>query len=146
MNDKLRVALANTFAYYFKAHSFHWNVEGIHFPSLHRLFGEIYEDAWQAVDRLAEELRAVGEYAPVSLSSIQRGSLILGRTDVPNASDMLVALIADNETVITTLHAAYMEAEANMQHGLSNTLAERLDTHNKFGWMLKATAKQEGIV
>ena len=141
MNEQLRRALSNTFAFYFKAHSFHWNIEGPRFPSLHRLFGEIYEETFEAVDGLAEHLRALDEYAPTTLGAIQRGSVIQGSLDVPLAYEMVTLLLADNTMLLDVLHAAYMEAENNMEHGLSNYLAERIDQHKKFGWMLRATSK-----
>ena len=40
ISEALRKALADTFVLYFKTHSFHWNVEGIHFRALHILFEE----------------------------------------------------------------------------------------------------------
>ena len=40
----LKIALANTFVSYFKAHSYHWNVEGIDFSQYHSFFGDFYED------------------------------------------------------------------------------------------------------
>ena len=33
--EQMKVALASTFAFYLKAHNFHWNVEGPNFPQYH---------------------------------------------------------------------------------------------------------------
>ena len=40
----LKIAFASEFAFYLKAHYFHWNVEGPLFSQLHDLFGNIYEE------------------------------------------------------------------------------------------------------
>ena len=66
----LKVALGNTFIMYFKAHSYHWNVEGMFFTQFHDFFGDIYEDVYGAVDPLAEELRKLDAYAPISVEEI----------------------------------------------------------------------------
>ena len=42
--DSLKVVLADTFVLYFKTHSFHWNVTGPHFKSLHEMFEEQYTE------------------------------------------------------------------------------------------------------
>ena len=61
--DTLKIVLGTTSVYGMKAHQFHWNTEGAMFVSLHKLFGNIYEDANDAVDPLAEYIRALQVYA-----------------------------------------------------------------------------------
>lgn len=48
--DALQKVLADSFVLYFKTHSFHWNVTGAHFKSLHDLFEEQYTEVWEAND------------------------------------------------------------------------------------------------
>jgi starvation-inducible DNA-binding protein len=76
--DLLKTYLASTFAYYLKAHMFHWNVEGPDFGELHEFFSNIYEDAFHAVDPIAEYIRTTEEYAPGSLSRFQELSTNTG--------------------------------------------------------------------
>ena len=38
----LKKLLANMFLMYFKAHSYHWNVEGPNFAQYHAFFGDLY--------------------------------------------------------------------------------------------------------
>ena len=65
--SQLKQVMADNFVFYYKAHSFHWNVIGSNFPQYHEFFEGIYTNAFNAVDRLAEEIRALDEYAPMSL-------------------------------------------------------------------------------
>jgi starvation-inducible DNA-binding protein len=51
----LKVALGNTFCMYFKTHSYHWNVEGMHFPQYHKFFKKVYEDLYGAIDPMSEQ-------------------------------------------------------------------------------------------
>ena len=72
MIETSKQAMANTFVMYFKAQSYHWNVEGINFPQLHEFFGDLYEELQGAVDPFAEQIRALGEYAPKNLDEVFR--------------------------------------------------------------------------
>jgi starvation-inducible DNA-binding protein len=45
-------------------------VEGPDFSELHKFFGKIYEDAYDALDQIAEYIRYLDEYAPGSLNAL----------------------------------------------------------------------------
>ena len=77
--DALKTLLASNFAYYLKAQGFHWNVEGPDFAQLHEFFADVYEDAYSAVDKIAEYIRTLEEYAPNSFERFQELSQIPDR-------------------------------------------------------------------
>lgn len=139
--NKMKVVLASTFAFYLKAHNFHWNVEGVNFPQYHEFFGNLYEEVHGAVDTIAEEIRALDAYAPGSLKRFQELSTIMDETSVPSAVIMCQRLEKDNQTLLLDLEQAYNEAERTKQLGLANFLQDRIDAHKKHGWMLKAVQK-----
>jgi starvation-inducible DNA-binding protein len=139
--EELKVALASTFSFYLKAHNFHWNVEGIEFPQLHSFFETIYTDAWEAVDGIAEHIRTLDAYAPGSLVRFKQLSLIQDETNIPPAPSMLAKLKEDNEILIQELTRCQLLAEKNRKTGLANYLQDRIDRHEKHGWMLRATIK-----
>ena len=60
--EKMKVALASTYAFGLKAQNFHWNVEGANFLQYHEFFEKLYNDASGAVDNFAEEIRALNAY------------------------------------------------------------------------------------
>ena len=139
--EQLKVLLASTFSYYLKAHNFHWNVEGANFPQYHSLFEKVYTDAFEAVDTIAEEIRALDSYAPGSFSRYSQLSIIDDQINIPNAKSMINELIANNTSLIRELVKAYKLAESQEKLGLSNFLQDRINIHEKFGWMLRATNK-----
>jgi starvation-inducible DNA-binding protein len=139
--NKMKIVLASTFAFYLKAHNFHWNVEGVNFPQYHEFFGNLYEEVHGAVDAIAEEIRALDAYAPGSLKRFQELSTIMDETSVPSAVIMCQRLEKDNQTLLLDLEQAYNEAERTKQLGLANFLQDRIDAHKKHGWMLKAVQK-----
>ena len=61
---ELSKTLADTYTLYLMTHNFHWNVTGPMFSTLHQLFMTQYTETWQALDAIAERIRALGHYAP----------------------------------------------------------------------------------
>ena len=57
----LESILANSYGLSLKTQNYHWNVTGENFKTFHELFGEQYEDISDAIDELAERIRALGE-------------------------------------------------------------------------------------
>jgi starvation-inducible DNA-binding protein len=144
MNDlieEMKVSLASNFSFYLKSHNFHWNVEGVNFPQFHSFFEGIYTDAWNAVDGLAEHLRTLGAYAPGSYARYSDLSIIKDEVNIPTAMSMVLKLTADNEALIGQLTKTQALAEKENKMGLANYLQERIDAHEKNGWMLRAISK-----
>jgi starvation-inducible DNA-binding protein len=138
----MKKALADTFAFYLKAHGFHWNVEGRTFCQDHELFSRIYEEVYSSIDQFAEQIRAMDAYAPASFARFSELTSIEDEIKILNAQGMLEKLLADNSIVMASVEQAYELSEAGHFHGLSNFLAERLDNHAKHAWQLRATLKQ----
>lgn len=137
----LKIAFASEFAFYLKAHYFHWNVEGPSFPQLHDLFGKIYEEVYESIDPFAEEIRATGAYTPGSFSRFSILSQIDDETEVLPAESMLVELLEDSEQMAEMFRVVFNASEELGMHGLSDFLAGRQDAHKKHSWMLRATLK-----
>lgn len=133
--------MAETWAWYFKAHSFHWNVRGPLFPQLHSFFGDIYEDAQEAVDDIAEHIRTLGDDAPHSLDEIVAPAKIKF-SPAETGQEMLEQLQRDNQTVVDALTEAQTSAEEAGKKGLANFLQDRIDRHAKWGWMITSSANQ----
>ena len=138
----IRQCLGNTFVMYFKTHGFHWNVEGSQFSQYHEFFGDLYADLYGAIDPLAEEIRALDNYAPKNLNEIYRYATII-ESDLTGNSirEMLVILEKDNIDIIASLTKAFTVATRSGKQGLANFIADRLDKHEKHGWQLRASLK-----
>ena len=62
--EGLSKLLADTYTLYLTTHNFHWNVTGPMFNTLHLMFMDQYTELWNAVDPIAERIRALGHTAP----------------------------------------------------------------------------------
>jgi starvation-inducible DNA-binding protein len=145
MNEELIVALkkvlADTFVMYYKAHSYHWNVEGSNFPQYHSFLNDLYEEIFGAVDNIAEHIRQIDGYTPTSLTELKSYSMISEDEDVVSAMSMMNRLLDANNLVLASLMMAYQAAEQATEIGLSNFLQDRVAAHQKHGWMLKSITK-----
>jgi starvation-inducible DNA-binding protein len=141
LGDAVKVAMADTFAMYLKTHNYHWNVEGEDFFEYHKFFNKLYDELFEAVDVLGEEIRGLNEYAPGSFSRFSELTSIEDATTVPDGVTMAANLLKDNDKVIASLTNAFKLAEAADKVGLSNKLQDRIDVHTKHGWMLRSTTK-----
>lgn len=139
--EKLKMLLASNFAYYLKAHFFHWNVEGPDFGELHSFFSEIYQDAYGAVDPIAEYVRTLDEYAPGSFERFTELAQISGQTKVPRARLMLEELLVDTQKMIVILNECFQSATAERQEAIANFIAERLSQHGKYLWQIRSYLK-----
>lgn len=138
-----RIAFSSTFSFYVKTHSFHWNVEGSDFYEYHKLFEEIYNEVYGAIDPFAENVRKLGAYVPTSYHNLSMLTRIEDEDFVPSKDAMIQELLQDSEKIQIILKKTYDAAEAAGEHGLSNFLAERMDNHKKHAWFLRASLKGE---
>jgi starvation-inducible DNA-binding protein len=141
LSDALKQFLASTFAYYLKAHMFHWNVEGPDFGELHKFLSKIYEDAFDSIDQIAEYIRTEEEYAPGSFERFQELSIIQGQTKVPRARLMLEELLADTETMKDLSKSLFDAATEVGREDIADFAANRQGAHGKYAWQLKSYLK-----
>lgn len=136
-----KVVLANHFAFYLKAQNFHWNVEGPDFLEYHDLFAKVYEEVYDQVDVLAEEIRAMDAYAPGSLMRLAQLSQIADENGILSPREMAQRLLSDIDTMQRSIQTAYDAAETVGNHGYSNLMADRQDAFAKHAWMLRSSLK-----
>jgi starvation-inducible DNA-binding protein len=142
--DSLKTLLATEYAFVIKAQFFHWNVEGPDFAQLHEFFGDLYEEVYDnSIDRTAEYIRTLDDYAPGSFERFLELSRISGQTKVPRARLMIEELLANNEQMVELLNDTFAVAEQENQQGIANFIAERIDAHGKHGWMLRSFLKDQ---
>lgn len=137
--DELIKVLANNTILYMKTHGFHWNVTGPHFSMHHQMFEEQYNDLFEAQDIIAERIRSLGELAPNSYKELLKHASIKESSGNLPARDMLKALLKDNETMINNLRKSMEICAKHTDEGTFDMLVERLQTHEKHAWMLRAT-------
>jgi starvation-inducible DNA-binding protein len=144
----LQSVLANTYGVYLATHNYHWNVEGKNFVSLHTLFEGQYNELFLAVDRIAERIRALGDYAlpfegenVVQISRMTSNALNKETAADDRAERMLQNLIELNESVVKSCQASKKVAQNVRDDESENLMVERITAHQKALWMLQSALK-----
>jgi starvation-inducible DNA-binding protein len=143
-NDRREIAeglsrlLADTYTLYLKTHSFHWNVTGPMFNTLHLMFETQYNELALAVDLIAERIRALGFPAPGSYVQYAALTSIKEATDVPKAEEMIRQLVAGQEAVVRTARSVFPAAEKVGDEPTADLLTQRMQLHEKTAWMLRS--------
>ena len=134
--------LADTYVVYLKTHSFHWNVEGPMFQTLHQMFMEQYTETWNAIDLIAERIRSLGEYAPGTYKEYSRLASIRETEGVPGAEEMVRLLIEGQEAIVRTAREVLPVADEANDEPTLDLLTQRMQVHEKNAWMLRSLLKK----
>ncbi len=135
--------LADTYTLYLTTHNFHWNVTGPMFNTLHAMFMAQYTELWNAVDPIAERIRALGHAAPGSYA--QFGALASvpdAPPRPPKALEMVRLLVAGPEAVARTARGVFPLAARADDQPTADLLTQRLDVHEKTAWMLRSLLEE----
>ena len=138
--DALKQVLADTYALQIKTQNYHWNVEGPQFHSLHLLFEEQYKALFEAVDEVAERIRALGEHAPGSFEVFAKTTKVSPPKDGLEALAMVKDLVKSHELLSDQAKAALAVGEKAGDDSTVDLLTQRITYHDKTAWMLRATA------
>lgn len=139
--DRLHVVLADSYALMALSHLAHWNVEGADFFPLHQAFQQQYENLFEAVDEVAERIRALDGYAIGGLSALASAAQMEEFKSPMSQKDYVAALIVAHEKV--TDDAARTRDAAGEADDLEtqDLMIKRIQWHEKTLWMLKSYLK-----
>ena len=130
--------LSDTFVLYGKTHGFHWNVTGPMFNTLHLMFMEQYLELWNALDVIAERIRALGHPAPFGGARFAQLASIPETVGSPAALEMVQELVLGHEAVARTARALFPLLEEAGDQPTADLLTQRLQIHEKTAWMLRS--------
>ena len=145
--DRKKIAQAlstyqsDAFTLYLKTHNFHWNVTGPMFNALHAMFETQYTEQWNALDDVAERIRALGFNAPGSYAEFIRLSSIKeepGLSQAPDWREMVRQLVVGNEAVCRSARKVLDVADDADDEPTEDLMTQRLQVHEKNAWMLRS--------
>jgi starvation-inducible DNA-binding protein len=139
--DGLSRFLADAYTLYLMTHNFHWNVTGPMFNTLHTMFETQYTEQWTALDEIAERIRALGFSAPGSYAQFAKLSSIEEEGPLDDNTDwraMVRRLTLGNEAVCRTARKVLKTADGAGDDPSVDLLTQRLQTHEKYAWMLRS--------
>ncbi|MEO1492011.1 MAG: DNA starvation/stationary phase protection protein [Pseudomonadota bacterium] len=130
--------LADSYVLMVKTQGYHWNIVGPLFQPIHELTEKHYNDLFEAIDIMAERVRALGDVAPMSFTDMLSHAA-LSEEEAKRSGDFMVRqLISDHET-LTRRMRDLAELASESRDGATEDLANsRMAFHEEAVWMLRA--------
>jgi starvation-inducible DNA-binding protein len=130
--------LADTYTLALKTQNFHWNVTGPHFAPLHGQFEAQYDELSDAVDEIAERLRALGRPAPGTFKEFAALARVPDAGGEKSAEEMVRSLRDGHRVAAAGAKAALRAAAAAGDEVTVDLMVVRTAAHDKAAWMLSS--------
>lgn len=139
---ELNVLLANYELYYQNTRGLHWNIKGKHFFELHVKFEEIYTDAQEKIDLIAERILTLG-FTPLHTFSdyIKQSGIKEGR-NISEAKPAVELIVNSLQTIILLERKILQIAEALNDEGTITLLTDFITQQEKEIWMYSSWLNQ----
>lgn len=134
--------LADSYTLYLMTHNFHWNVKGPMFNTLHLMFMTQYTEQWNALDLIAERIRALDFPAPGTYKEFVKLASIKEVDGVPKAAEMIRLLVDAQEATARTARSLFALVDKVNDQPTADLLTQRLDVHEKTAWMLRSLLEE----
>jgi len=134
----LNELLANYSVHYQKVRNFHWNVKGSDFFDLHELFEQLYNEAFNNIDAIAERIRVFGE-TPLSTMKDYLDKADIKETGTDLDSDIMVReTLSDFRILLDSMIKTVDVAIDQEDSGTEEMVKKFINTIEKHHWMLSA--------
>jgi len=139
LESKLNLYLANQMIDYVKKHNLHWNLKGTQFFTLHAKLEELYEEAGDILDEVAERILALGGNPVSNMKEALEMATIKELGDGPKSADETIrALISDTDYWIKDSKEIVELAEKEGDGVTADIFNGFTKEYQKLAWMLKA--------
>jgi starvation-inducible DNA-binding protein len=131
---------ADNFVTYYKAHAYHFNIQGPMFSQDHEFLKEIYEFLYENHDGIGEQIRQLDRAVLPNLAAVLACSSVKEEVEPDLAYDKIFENL--NKTVYDLKEKAndiYLEAGKQGLGGLETYLGDYCSGLNKLCWKIKAT-------
>lgn len=130
--------LSNTFVVYVQTQGVHWDLVGAEFYSLHTLTEKQYGELAEAIDEIAERIRALGFFVEGGVAAFLKGATIPTEVLAKKRGEHLSHLLSAHEAIAREARGLGSLAEEARDHGTVDLIGRRLLDHEKYAWMLRA--------
>jgi starvation-inducible DNA-binding protein len=138
LNNGLNELLANFQIYYQNLRGLHWNIKGQSFFELHVKFEELYTDAQEKIDLIAERVLTLhGTPMHTFTDYLENSKVTVGR-DISNDRES-VELVVDSLVKLIELERVLLTESAEADdEGTNAMMSDFISEQEKTVWMLKS--------
>ena len=115
LQDGLNLVLADSYALMGLTHLAHWNVEGPDFFALHQAFQEQSENLFEAIDEIAERVRALDAFAIGGLTTLAKvAQMEEFKSPLPQKDYVAGLIVAHEKVVDDAVRVRVVETKSSM--------------------------------
>jgi DNA-binding ferritin-like protein len=137
--EQLNQVFCDNFVAYYRSHTAHVNIMGRNFRSDHKLLQGVYERRQAQIDVLAELLRTLSAFMPVSITEVLTCSEISDSDIEGDADDLLNSVRDDLEQLKGCYEELMAVADEEGHAEISNYAQDQILDIAKSIWMLSST-------
>lgn len=136
----LNQLVADSYGMMGQLHIAHWNVEGTDFKTLHDMFQSMYEELFEAIDDIAEQVRQLGHYSEGGVKVLAEMSNVpeIPSAKAASAKDFVSAVLVANEVVTASAIATRDICGDGVDPETEDLMIGRISVHKKIQWFLKS--------
>jgi starvation-inducible DNA-binding protein len=140
---ELNILLSNFQVYYQNLRGIHWNIRGKRFFQLHVKFEELYNDAQQKIDEVAERVLTLGAKPLHTFEDyIANNRLKVGK-DISKDTEA-VHLVMESLADLLRIERVILEETARIgDEGTNAMMSGFITEQEKTIWMMKAWSEEE---
>ena len=138
LNSGLNELLANFQIYYQNLRGLHWNIKGQSFFELHVKFEELYTDAQEKIDMIAERILTLqGTPLHTFEDYLAESSVTVGK-NISNDRESVELVANSLERLIELERHLLDESDEANDEGTNSMMSDFISEQEKTVWMLKA--------
>lgn len=122
--SKLKRLLSSWTVFYQKAHTYHWDLRGENFLSLHKHFEKLYNESVEHTDEIAERLRQIGEKIALNLNEASMDSVVQDNNDADTNENMISDLITGIAQLTSLQTEIFNEADEQKDYVTADLMTQ----------------------
>ncbi|AFL97496.1 Dps family protein [Ornithobacterium rhinotracheale] len=135
--------LANFQVYYQNLRSVHWNIKGQNFFALHEKFEEMYTEAQEQIDEIAERILTLGETPMHTFQDYLDTSKVKAAKNIHKDTEA-VKVVLDSMKEILIIEREILDASGELDdEGTNAMMSDFISGQEKTAWMLNSFLNRE---
>lgn len=140
---ELNILLSNFQVYYQNLRGLHWNIRGKRFFSLHVKFEELYNDAQEKIDMVAERILTLGGTPLHTFEDYIKNNRLEVGNNISKDTEA-VHLIMSSLSDLLKIERVILEETDNINdEGTNSMMSDFIKEQEKTIWMMKAWSEEE---
>ncbi len=138
ITQALNELLSNHQIYYQNLRGFHWLVVGKEFFHLHAKFEELYSEASNTIDEIAERILMLGDKPLHTFESYIENSTLSVVSNFRDANSMVDIVEKNIQLLTNQVRTVLSKASISGDEGTVNIMSELVSKYEKHLWMFSA--------